>query len=152
MSLRLNFFLVGLLGALCGALGSNYLTASSVFASPTEPNNITASKITIVGKDGKPRITLGIEDDGAADLLLYNSDGVRQIGLGAEGTTGQPVGRKHKGAGRGSALNLFDDSGKVVRGSFFVRADATAGLELYDRYGKPASGMIVNAMGSPGTP
>ena len=151
MNLRMNYFLVGLLGALCGVLGSNYLSANSVFATQTDQSNITASKVTIVGKDGKPRITLGVEDDGAADLVIYKDDGTRQIGLGTEGA-GAPTGKKHKRTGTGSALNLFDPSGRVGRGSLFVRADGMAGLELYDRYGKPASGLVVNAMGTPGSP
>lgn len=151
MGLRSNYVLVGALGILCGVVLSGHLSITSVLATQTEQNTITASKITIVGKDGKPRITLGVEDDGSADVLIYDGNGNRQIGLGTEANDSTPT-KGHKRKGGGAAVNLFDPSGKVVRGTFFVRGDGSTGLELTDRYGKPTSGLVVDALGTPGRP
>jgi len=151
MNSRLNYFLVAMLGVLCGVIISGHLSATSVLATQTDQNTITASKITIVGKDGKPRMTLGVEDDGSADLLIYDGSGTRQIGLGAEANTGSGA-KGHKRKSGGSAVNLFDQDGKAVRASLFTRSDGTTGLELCDRYGKPSSGLIVDSLGTPGRP
>ena len=40
----------------------------------TEPQKIVASEITIVDRTGKPRIRLGVDEDGTAAVKFYNAN------------------------------------------------------------------------------
>ena len=145
MNLRLNYLLVATLGVMCGAIVSGHLSTISVLAAQSGQDTLTARKIIIVGKDGKPRATIGVEDDGTADIVLYDGSGTRRVGLGTEAK-----GSKRKGGG---GLNLFDENGKTIRSRLYVRdSDGSTGLTLYDRYGQPHAGLAVNAVGSPASP
>jgi hypothetical protein len=121
------------------------LSTISVLAAQSGQDTLTARKIIIVGKDGKPRATIGVEDDGTADIVLYDGSGTRRVGLGTDAK-----GPKRKGGG---GLNLFDENGKTIRSRLYVRdSDGSTGLTLYDRYGQPHAGLAVNAVGSPASP
>ena len=146
MNLRLNYLWVAALGAMCGAIISGHLSTVSVLAAQSDKDTLTVRKIIIVGKDGKPRATIGVEDDGAADIVLYDGSGARRVGLGADE-------KGPKGKGGGAALNLFDENGKTIRNRLYVRdGDGSAGLTLNDRYGQPHAGLGINAVGSPASP
>ena len=145
MNLRLNYLLVATLGVMCGAIVSGHLPTISVLAAQSGQDTLTARKIIIVGKDGKPRATIGVEDDGTADIVLYDGSGTRRVGLGTDAK-----GPKRKGGG---GLNLFDENGKTIRSRLYVRdSDGSTGLALYDRYGQPHAGLAVNAVGTPASP
>lgn len=146
MNLRLNYLLVATLGVMCGAIVSGHLSTISVLAAQSGQDTLTARKIIIVGKDGKPRATIGVEDDGTADIVLYDGSGTRRVGLGTDGK-----GPKRRGGGAG--LNLFDENGKAIRTRLYVRdSDGSTGLTLFDRYGQPHAGLAVNALGSATSP
>jgi len=145
MNLRLNYLLVATLGVMCGAIVSGHLSTTSVLATQSGQDTLTARKIVIVGKDGKPRATIGVEDDGAADIVLYDGSGTKRVGLGTDAK-----GAKRKG---GAGLNLFDENGKTVRNRLYVRdSDGSTGLSLNDRYGQPHAGLAINALGTPASP
>jgi hypothetical protein len=145
MNLRLNYLLVATLGVICGVIISGHFSTTSVLATQSAQDTITAQKIIIVGKDGKPRATIGVEDDGAADILLYDSGGTRRVGLGTDG-------KKPKRKG-GAGLNLFDENGKTIRSRLYVRdSDGSTGLTLNDRYGQPHAGLAINSLGGPTSP
>ena len=145
MNLRLNYLLVATLGVMCGAIVSGHLSTTSVLATQSGQDTLTARKIIIVGKDGKPRATIGVEDDGTADIVLYDGSGTRRVGLGTDAK-----GPKRKGGG---GLNLFDENGKTIRSRLYVRdSDGSTGLALYDRYGQPHAGLAINPLGTPASP
>jgi hypothetical protein len=130
---------------MCGAIVSGHLSTTSVLATQSGQDTLTARKIVIVGKDGKPRATIGVEDDGAADIVLYDGSGTKRVGLGTDGK-----GSKRKG---GAGLNLFDENGKTIRNRLYVRdSDGSTGLSLNDRYGQAHAGLAINALGSPASP
>jgi hypothetical protein len=142
----LNYLLIATVGVVCGAIVSGHLSTTSVLATQTAQETLTARKIVIVGKDGKPRATIGVEDDGAADIVFYDSTGTRRVGLGTDAK-----GAKKKDGGAG--LNLFDSNGKTIRNRLYVRdGDGSTGLSLNDRYGQPHAGLAINALGSPASP
>ena len=146
MNLRLNYLWVAALGVMCGAIVSGHLSMVSVLAAQSGQDTLTVRKIIIVGKDGKPRATIGVEDDGAADIVLYDASGARRVGLGTDGK-----GPKRKGGG--AALNLFDENGKTIRNRLYVRdGDGSTGLTLNDRYGTPHAGLGINAVGNLASP
>lgn len=148
MNLRLNYLLVATLGVICGAVIFGHLSTVSVLAEQSGQDTITAHKINIVGKDGKLRATIGVDDDdGAAAIVLYDGSGIRRVGLGAD-----EKGPKSKHAG-GAGLNLFDANGKTIRNRLYVRdSDGSTGITLNDRYGQPHAGLAINAIGSPASP
>ena len=146
MNLHLNYLWVAVVGVMCGAIISGHLSTVSVLAAQSGKDTLTVRKIIIVGKDGKPRATIGVEDDGAADIVLYDDSGARRVGLGTNG-------KGPKGKGGGAALNLFDESGKTIRNRLYVRdGDGSTGLTLNDRYGQPHAGYGIGALGSPASP
>ena len=148
MNLRLNYLLVATLGVMCGAIVSGHLSTTSVLATQSGQDTLTARKIVIVGKDGKPRATIGVEDDGAADIVLYDGSGTKRVGLGTDAKGAK--GAKGKG---GAGLNLFDENGKTIRNRLYVRdSDGSTGLSLNDRYGQPHAGLAINPLGSPASP
>jgi hypothetical protein len=157
MNLRLNYLWVAILGVMCGAIVSGHFSTVSVLAEQSGQDTLTARKIIIVGKDGKVRATIGVEDDGAADIVLYDGSGTRRVGLGTDGKGPDGKGPDGKGpkrrGGGGAALNLFDENGKTIRNRLYVRdADGSTGLTLNDRFGQPHAGLAINAVGSPASP
>ncbi len=146
MNSRLNYLWIATLGLMGGAILSGHLPTVSVMAAQSGQDTLTARKIVIVGKDGKTRATIGVEDDGAADIVLYDGSGTRRIGIGTDAK-----GPKNKDGG--VALNIFDENGKTIRNRLYLRdADGTTGLTLYDRFGQPHAGLAINSAGSPASP
>ncbi len=147
MKLRMDYVFIGTLGLIFGVIVSGRIPTVSVLAAQPEQETLSARKIIIVGKDGKTRATLGVEDDGSADIILYDGNGTRRVGLGADAS-----GPKNKKGG-GAGLNLFDANGKTVRNRLYVRdADGTTGLTLSDRFGQARAGLAINAAGTPASP
>jgi hypothetical protein len=144
MKLRLDYVFFGTLGLISGAIIFGRIPPVSVLAAQSGQETLSVRKINIVGADGKTRATIAVEDDGSADLVFYDANGTRRIGLGTSGS------KKKRG---GAALNLFDSSGKTIRNRLYVRdSDGSTGLTLNDRLGQPRAGLAINASGTPASP
>jgi hypothetical protein len=134
-------YIIALIGALSGLLGGAvavYIFTPNV-AAASNNKQIVAESFLLVDKTGKKRGLLEVGPDQSASLTLYDQKGVRLVGLGATDS--------------GTALNMFDKAGKVIRASLHVREkDGVTGITFYDQYGAPKSGISINIVGSPAAP
>jgi hypothetical protein len=69
---------LALLGAICLAAG---VPGSGVARGADNPKEIEAQRLVLKDKTGKPRITLGVDDDGQAVISMIDADGTERLGL-----------------------------------------------------------------------
>jgi len=119
---------------------------------------LEASQIVIRDSEGRPRLVLGVADDGTAGLSVQDRRAnVRgYLGVAADGT---PFLNLNDGAGStkvslrtagdGSAGMVIRDSAGRGRFSCSVAGDGRPGLDLFDAEGRPRVTVVVGLDGEP---